>query len=65
MSYFVQCPLLVDLVPVCSRGAHHINIKHLDVDALYYRTKLSDDCFCSKICLLYSLVSGLAGMPTQ
>ena len=53
MSYFVQCPLLEPTISL------------VDVDALYYRTKLSGDCFCSKICLLYSLVSGLAGMPTQ
>ena len=32
----------------------------VDVDALYQWTKLSEDCFCSKICMLYSLVTAFA-----
>ena len=32
----------------------------VDVDTLCKWTKLSGDCFCSKICKLYSLVTGFA-----
>ena len=32
----------------------------VDVDALYKWTKLSKDCFCGKICMLYSLVPAFA-----
>ena len=32
----------------------------VDVDALYQWTKHSGDCFCSKLCMLYSLVTGFA-----
>ena len=32
----------------------------VDVDALYKWTKLSKDCFCGKICMLYSLVTAFA-----
>ena len=32
----------------------------VDVDALYKWTELSEDCFCSKICMLYSLVTAFA-----
>ena len=32
----------------------------VDVDALYKWTKLSKDSFCSKICMLYSLVTAFA-----
>ena len=31
-----------------------------DVDALHKWTKLSGDCICSKICMLYSLLTGFA-----
>ena len=32
----------------------------VDVDALYKCAKLYGDCFCDKICMLYSLVTGFA-----
>ena len=32
----------------------------VDIDILYYWAKLSDDCFCSKICMLSPLVSSFA-----
>ena len=51
MSCFLQGQLLV--------AKEEPNTLMVDVEALYKWSKLSGNCFCSKICMLYCLVTSL------
>ena len=45
---------------LCENAPEEPRTLLVDVDALYKWTKLSKDCFCGKICMLYSLVTAFA-----
>ena len=58
-KWAILCSDIIWLI-LCEYAPEEPSTLLVKVDALYYWAKLSDDCFCSKICLLYSLRTGCA-----